>query len=370
MAGGVEMTDPKKGEDAMNIAPPAAAPFAPPASAPPPVPPALAPERSGAAAPAPTVSPTIIFVGTAVDAAARAALVEATGARILGTIGLDDLAARLVQQGRLDILWLGTDEPVSPDLADTIVREAARMDSVIICEVRGAALDAAFAAFAHLPGAQFLSAPDPIDRELAIPAALGVRGPHVADSAQDAAMERIERLQDEVARISAALASLAGRGDAYPLPGRGDAAGPVGPVGFVPQVRSAERAYRPESDYFAPPAAAPEISASAPVRRLLRQRRLREQFFAAELFADPAWDMLLDLYAARLEGHRVAVSSLCIAAAVPATTALRWIKTMTDAGLFERQADPRDGRRIFIALAAPAIDALDRYFAALAAIRD
>ena len=75
--------------------------------------------------------------------------------------------------------------------------------------------------------------------------------------------------------------------------------------------------------------------------------------------------MLLDLYAARLERQPVSVSSLCIAAAVPATTALRWIKTMTDAGLFVREADPQDGRRIFIALAEGACDALARYFEAL-----
>src|SRR3546814_2543305 len=75
---------------------------------------------------------------------------------------------------------------------------------------------------------------------------------------------------------------------------------------------------------------------------MLRQRRMREQYFPADLFADPAWDMLLDLYAARLEHQPVSVSSLCIAAAVPATTALRWIKTMTEAGLFVREADPQD----------------------------
>src|SRR3546814_2126456 len=54
--------------------------------------------------------------------------------------------------------------------------------------------------------------------------------------------------------------------------------------------------------------------------------------------------------AARLEHKRVSVSSLCIAAAVPATTALRWIKSMTDEGLFVRRADNNDGRRIFIEL--------------------
>ena len=57
------------------------------------------------------------------------------------------------------------------------------------------------------------------------------------------------------------------------------------------------------------------------------------------------------------------VSSLCIAAAVPATTALRWIKTMTDAGLFKRRADPHDGRRVFIELAPKASQATRGYFA-------
>ena len=60
--------------------------------------------------------------------------------------------------------------------------------------------------------------------------------------------------------------------------------------------------------------------------------------------------MLLDLMAARLEGQPVAVSSLCIASAVPATTALRWIRTLTESGLLVRVADPRDGRRVFIDL--------------------
>src|SRR3546814_8292219 len=89
---------------------------------------------------------------------------------------------------------------------------------------------------------------------------------------------------------------------------------------------------------------------------MLRLRRLRDRFFPGDLFADPAWDMLLDLMAAHLSGQRVSVSSLCIAAAVPATTALRWIRALTDHGLFLRQADPSDGHRVFIALSDKAAD--------------
>ena len=86
------------------------------------------------------------------------------------------------------------------------------------------------------------------------------------------------------------------------------------------------------------------------IRNLIRVRRLRDRFFNEELFADPAWDILLDLLAARIEGTKVSVSSLCIAAAVPATTALRWIKSMTDGGYLERRADPTDARRVYIHL--------------------
>src|SRR3546814_12014147 len=69
------------------------------------------------------------------------------------------------------------------------------------------------------------------------------------------------------------------------------------------------------------------------------------------------------LMAAHLSGQRVSVSSLCIAAAVPATTALRWIRALTDHGLFLRQADPSDGRRVFIALSDKAAEAVALFFA-------
>lgn len=101
------------------------------------------------------------------------------------------------------------------------------------------------------------------------------------------------------------------------------------------------------------------------VRRIIRQRQQRAQFFDGDLFADPAWDMLLDLTAARAEHTRVSVTSLCIASGVPPTTALRWIGQMSEAGLFERVEDDSDRRRAFIALSDRAADAMARYFAGL-----
>ena len=124
--------------------------------------------------------------------------------------------------------------------------------------------------------------------------------------------------------------------------------------GFSGKVEDADRLAK---------AARPSLPEPRLVRRILRQRQLRARFFDGELFADPAWDMLLDLTAARAEHTRVSVTSLCIASGVPPTTALRWISQMTEAGLFERIEDDADRRRAFIALTDKAADAMARYFA-------
>jgi hypothetical protein len=110
-------------------------------------------------------------------------------------------------------------------------------------------------------------------------------------------------------------------------------------------------------------AARPALPDPRLIRRIIRQRQLRARFFDGELFADPAWDMLLDLTAARAEHAMVSITSLCIASCVPPTTALRWIGQMCDAGLFARVNDEADRRRAFIVLTDKAADGMARYFA-------
>lgn len=107
------------------------------------------------------------------------------------------------------------------------------------------------------------------------------------------------------------------------------------------------------------------LPSSRLVRKIIAARKLRSRFLDGELFADPAWDMLLDLTAARAEHARVSVTSLCIASGVPPTTALRWIGQMTEAGLFERVNDDTDRRRAFIRLSDKAAEGMARYFAQL-----
>lgn len=98
---------------------------------------------------------------------------------------------------------------------------------------------------------------------------------------------------------------------------------------------------------------APDLTGPADlhlIHAMVRARRLRDDHFPDDLFADPAWDILLDLMAARLERKPVTVSSLCIAAAVPPTTALRWISVLTERGLLVRVADNADRRRVYVEL--------------------
>ncbi len=90
-------------------------------------------------------------------------------------------------------------------------------------------------------------------------------------------------------------------------------------------------------------------------------RRSRDRCFAANIFAEPAWDMLLDLYVQHHRGRPVSIHSLCIAAAVPATTALRWIGKLDDCGLVARERSARDHRVIHVALTDHGLAAMERY---------
>lgn len=85
-------------------------------------------------------------------------------------------------------------------------------------------------------------------------------------------------------------------------------------------------------------------------RRISHWRRKRDAMFEPVTFADPEWDILLDLFAESGFGRRVSMSSLCIAASVPTTTAVRSINAMIDQGVLARSRDANDARRVLIEL--------------------
>jgi len=279
--------------------------------------------------------PPVLIMASSTEARARAMIsAEAAGLRT-AAVDIEQAIERLNIQGAASALWVEVDRDsgeLLDELLERIELEARAGDMPAIVAAPGAMIDAITARIKD-PSIELLIDATPADRAMALALATSRRSiaPQLQDISNEPSAARLRQLSDEVSRIAATLARLSVGPDAPPEK-------PDPPTGEVPNV------------------------SLDTVRQVIRARRLRARHFDEELFADPAWDMLLDLLQAEIAQHRVPVSSLCIAAAVPPTTALRWIKTMTDAGLFERRADPHDGRRVFVELAPTASDAMRRYF--------
>lgn len=279
-----------------------------------------------------------------VGSGADAAMLAGAGYEIADIVPIEGAEARMAQQVAADLVLLrgaGVDAGRIAPLAVALYETALDLGAAMIVELSRDGLDAASALIGE-PGVQILCEPSDGERLAALLLARRHEaGDRLGDSSREA--ERLRQLNSEVARIAEVLAKLTRDDRDAGASGFGDRS-----VG-----------------YDAPPAGTGPYVAASGVRALIRARRMRDRFFDATLFSDPAWDMLLDLFAAELEHVRVSVSSLCIAAAVPATTALRWIGSMTESGLFERRPDPFDKRRAFIGLSTNAGLAMRRYFAAI-----
>lgn len=93
---------------------------------------------------------------------------------------------------------------------------------------------------------------------------------------------------------------------------------------------------------------------------LYRIRRYRDAAFDRGLFADPGWDMLLDLFASMRDG--VSVKSLCAASIRPSTSGLRVLERLIDADLVRRVPDQRDRRQILIVPTVKATAAMETIY--------
>ncbi len=282
---------------------------------------------------------------------------DAAGLRLLGVVDHAAAPQRLDTQALCDAVLIFCQRP-TPTLERLLVQvetQAIQNGMAVILVAGWETVELAFACLRG-PYSQLLCDPDRTELAAALVAAADMRAPSDLVHEVDRESLRLQQLSEEVGRLARTIDALTHR------------ARNAAPTALDPMPHISDRS----SNYVGMPALAPLsglVPEEAPVtagqvRDMLRARRLRADFLPGDLFADPAWDMLLDLLAARLDHERVSVSSLCIAAAVPPTTALRHIKTLTDKGLVERQADPHDGRRVFIALAQGAADAMIRWFGA------
>ncbi|WP_239806574.1 winged helix DNA-binding protein [Croceicoccus hydrothermalis] len=246
------------------------------------------------------------------------------------------------------------DVPIVDDtLAAVLARlgqRAARGGEALILSTSANAIDTVYG-MADWGDAQILVNPSDAERAMAL-AVAATRAP--GQSVGDIASEDRAALMRLTEQVSMLVRRIEGRGD------EGFASENLAKEpdkGFIALTPRHERATAARDNGTLPPAGL--------IREIIRQRQLRAKFFDSELFADPAWDILLDLTAAQSERTQVSVSSLCIAANVPPTTALRWISQMTEAGLLKRVQDRADRRRAFIALSDKSVAAMSAYFAAL-----
>lgn len=101
------------------------------------------------------------------------------------------------------------------------------------------------------------------------------------------------------------------------------------------------------------------------VRSIMKSRQSRADFLDPVLFSDPAWDILLDLTSAALDGKPVPASSACAATQAPLSTALRYVRQLTDAGLIRSWKDPTDKRRTLLELEPATFESMKAYLATI-----
>jgi DNA repair protein RadC len=108
-----------------------------------------------------------------------------------------------------------------------------------------------------------------------------------------------------------------------------------------------------------------EDVALANARATMRRRMLRQQLLGApELFGDPAWEMLVDLFIHECERKPLSVTSLCVTPSIPMSSALRLCQKLCDANIIRRVPDAFDGRRTFIRLNPEVSHRIRAYFLA------
>jgi len=98
-------------------------------------------------------------------------------------------------------------------------------------------------------------------------------------------------------------------------------------------------------------------------RATMRRRILRRQLIGAEeLFGEPAWEMLIDLFVHECQGKPLSTSDLCVTSTIPMSSALRLVQKLCDAELVDRTPDLMDARRSFVRLQPATSHRLRAYF--------
>lgn len=81
--------------------------------------------------------------------------------------------------------------------------------------------------------------------------------------------------------------------------------------------------------------------------------------FGEGLFSDPAWDVLLQLYAAELGNRRITVEEIVRTVEAPESTTRRWLGVLCDRGMILVEMDAAD-QKASVVLGPATSDAMTR----------
>lgn len=95
-------------------------------------------------------------------------------------------------------------------------------------------------------------------------------------------------------------------------------------------------------------------------QKIARARRNRTRQFKPSMFGEPAWDMLLVLYANESE-TRLPVGRLAALSGSRPTTAIRWLDYLSREGFVFRRPNLRDARSEIIELTEKGRSVLEQY---------
>jgi len=215
--------------------------------------------------------PPIVMIGQSPAAVERARRTAAlSGMRLADVASFAGAPERIRQQARASAPWVEIESDCGRDLDAVLAAASSEAEDGRCPAVVAAPFELLDAVAAQLSDSVQLVI-DGSDSDRAAALAIALAGSTVparlSDVASDRNTARLRQLSDEVSRIAATLARISSD-----------------PVAGGPELQ------KPAEGEI------PDVPVDI-VRSVIRARRLRSRYFSEELFADPAWDMLIELKA-------------------------------------------------------------------------
>ncbi|MES2290343.1 MAG: hypothetical protein V4530_11460 [Pseudomonadota bacterium] len=109
----------------------------------------------------------------------------------------------------------------------------------------------------------------------------------------------------------------------------------------------------------------PELRLARAIERVsavIELRKRRDALFGREIFGEPAWEILLDLFIGRAKERKTSSTSAAIASRAPMTTALRYLSILEEHGLIIKRTAEHDLRVHYVQLTDDAYQAIIEMF--------